>query len=159
MRVVDRIRRSGIAVAPDTAVGHVAEVMTGAGVGAVVVVDGARAVGIVTDRDVVRRVVARGLPTDARVDAIMTSPVVTIDGDSDVHDAYNLIRTQGVRRLIVTSGGRFTGVLSLDDLLVELASDLGCLSRTVDLELHHPTMDAGLPVPRSAVTVSNSVPS
>ena len=45
------------------------------------------AVGVVTDRDLVRRAMARGLEPDARVDGVMSSPVITIAEDADLHDA------------------------------------------------------------------------
>jgi len=65
----------------------------------VAVIDGEHLIGIVTDRDLVRRGLARDLPADARIDAVMTAPVVTVDADADLHDAFALFRTHAVRRL------------------------------------------------------------
>jgi CBS domain-containing protein len=70
----------------------------------------------------------------------MTSPVVTIDADADVHAAYALFQANAVRRLAVVSGDTFVGMLSIDDLLVELAGDLSDLSRPIAAEAifgHH----------------------
>lgn len=142
-RVVERLRRSAVSLAADATVGEVARTMEASGVGAVVIVEDGRPVGIVTDRDLVRRVLAPGLPFDARADGVMTSPVVTIDADRDVRDAHEAIRQASVRRLVVVDDGVLVGMLTLDDLLVELTAELHALGRAVAVELHHPGRDAG----------------
>lgn len=134
MRAVEGIRRSGVAIAPDRTMRDAAEIMERSGVGALAVVEGEALVGFVTDRDLVRRGLARGLDADVRVDSLMSSPVVTIDAGEDLRSAYALFRTHPVRRLAVTEAGRFVGVLAIDDLLINLASDLGDLVRPVTAE-------------------------
>ena len=117
MRTIERLRRSAVGISPERTVHDAASVMDHAGVGALGVVDGDRLIGIVTDRDLVRRALSRNYPLDARVDGVMTSPVVTIDADADLHDAFALLRTHGVRRLGVVRGGEFVGMITVDDLL------------------------------------------
>jgi len=134
MRAVELIRRSGVAVAPDRTMRDAAEIMERSGVGALAVLDGDHLVGIVTDRDLVRRGLARGLDPDVRVDALMSSPVVTVDAAADVHSAFAIFRTNAVRRLVVTERGRFAGVLAIDDLLINLSADLTDLVRPVTAE-------------------------
>src|SRR6478735_2507572 len=102
--------------------------MEQAGVGALVVLDGNTVVGLVTDRDLVRRAMARGLPGDARIDAVMTSPVVTIDADADVREAFTMFGSHAVRRLPVVREGAFIGMFTIDDALVGMARDLGDLA-------------------------------
>ena len=113
--------------------------------GSLAVLDGGRLVGIVTDRDLVRRALARDLPSDARIDAVMTSPVVTIDADADLHAAFALFRTHAVRRLAVVRGAEFLGTIAVDDLLVYLAADLADLVRPVTAELRFAHRDAAVP--------------
>ena len=60
MRTIDAVRRSGIGIKPEQTVRQAAQLMEATGVGSLAVVDGSRLVGIVTDRDLVRRAVARG---------------------------------------------------------------------------------------------------
>lgn len=140
MRVIDTIRKSAVAVAPDRSVSEAAAVMEAAGVGAVAVVDGDELVGIVTDRDLVVRALARRLSLEARVDAVMSTALVTIDAAADVHDAFALFRTHALRRLPVIRDGRFVGMVTADDMLIDLAADLADLARPITAEVvfgHH----------------------
>lgn len=140
MKVTDAIRRSGVGVSPDRTVHEASVLMEQAGVGSLAIIDDDRLVGIVTDRDLVRRALARGLSPDARIDAVMSTPVVTIDADADLHSAYELFRTHAVRRLAVTRGERFVGTVSVDDLLVDVVGHLADLARPITAEVlfaHH----------------------
>jgi CBS domain-containing protein len=135
MRTIEAVRRSGVGIGPDRTVRDAAAVMEQAGVGSLAVIDGTRLIGIVTDRDLVRRALAPGLGLDARIDTVMTSPVVTIAADADLHDAFALFRTNGVRRLAAVRDGQFVGMITIDDLLVDLSADLADLARPVTAEI------------------------
>jgi signal-transduction protein with cAMP-binding, CBS, and nucleotidyltransferase domain len=144
MRVRDALRRSTVAIEADRTVRAAAEIMESAGVGFVVVTDSGWPIGVVTDRDLVRRVLARGLPDDARVDGVMTTPVVTIDAQADLRDAYRAFRANGVRRLVVVDDGQLIGVTAVDDLLIDLASDLADLAMPVTAETIFGQHDAAM---------------
>ena len=145
MRIGDIAQRRPITVAPNDTVRHAAQLMEKNGVGAVAVLDGDSLVGIVTDRDIVRRVVARGGPDDTRIDGVMTSPVVTIEASADFRHAFDILHGHAVRRIAVTRDGALVGMLSADDLLVCLASDLANLARPVTAELLFAHREAPLP--------------
>jgi CBS domain-containing protein len=145
MRVIDTIRRSAVAVAPDRTVTEAAAVMDAAGVGALAIVDGDALVGIVTDRDLAVRALGRRLTPEARVDAVMSTPVVTIDAGADLHEAFAVFREHPIRRLAVLRDGRFVGMVSADDLLIDLAADLSDLARPVTAEVLFPQRDAPVP--------------
>jgi CBS domain-containing protein len=145
MRVGDVVQRAPITLPPHSTVRQAAQLMESKGVGSIVVVDGQRLVGIVTDRDIVRRAVARGLADDARVDGIMSAPVVTIDADADLRHAFDILNGHAVRRLAAVRDGVLVGILSVDDLLVCLSSDLANLARPVTAELLFAHRDPGLP--------------
>ncbi len=145
MRTIEAIRRTGISIDADRTVHDAAVLMESAGVGALAVLDADRLVGIVTDRDLVRRVLAPGLAPDARVDGVMTMPVESIDADTDLHDAARAFGAKGVRRLAVTDGGRFVGMLTVDDLLIDLADDLASLARPLTAETLFAHHDAPVP--------------
>jgi CBS domain-containing protein len=144
VRTIDGVRRSGVGIEPQRTIHDAAAIMEQAGVGSLAVIEGDRLVGIVTDRDLVRRGLACGLPADARVDAVMSTPVVTIDADADLHDAFALFRTHALRRLAVVRGEQFAGMVTIDDLLVDLAADLYDLSRPVSTEVLTAQHDSGL---------------
>jgi CBS domain-containing protein len=148
MRTIEAMRRSGVGIEPDRTIHDAAAVMEQTGVGALAVLDGERLVGIVTDRDLVRRGLAKGLLADARIDGIMSSPVVTIDADADLHGAFALFRTNAIRRLAVVRGGQFVGMITIDDLLVDVAADLADLSRPVEGEILFAHHDSPVPATR-----------
>jgi signal-transduction protein with cAMP-binding, CBS, and nucleotidyltransferase domain len=149
MRVSDMLRRSVVAVRPEQTITEAAQIMDQAGVGALVVVDGEVPLGLVTDRDLVRRGLARSMPSDARVDALMTIPVVTIDAQADAHDVYEVFRSHAIRRIPVVRDGRLVGMVSVDDVLIHLSSDLEDLVRPVTGEVLFPQRDSAPPAPVS----------
>jgi CBS domain-containing protein len=110
-----------------------------------VIVDQDRLIGIVTDRDLVRRGLARGLSANASVDGVMSAPVVTIDADSDLHDAFALFRANAFRRLPVVRHGRFVGMYSVDDLLVNIAAELHDLRRPAIADVLFPHRGTATP--------------
>jgi len=145
MRIWDLVRRSAVGIRPDQTLVEAASIMDKAGVGALVVVDADRPVGIVTDRDLVRRGLARSLPIDARVDAVMTTPLVTVDADDDAHEVYQVLRTHALRRLPLVRDGRFVGMITVDDLLIHLAADLSDLARPITGEVLFAQRDSSPP--------------
>jgi CBS domain-containing protein len=145
VRAIDAIRRSGVGIEPHRSVRDAAVVMERSGVGSLAVIEGTQLLGIVTDRDLVRRVLACALPADSRVDGVMSSPVITIAADADVHDAFALFGAHGVRRLAVVRDEQFMGTITIDDLLVDLAIDLGNLARPISHEMLFAHHDAELP--------------
>jgi CBS domain-containing protein len=104
-------------------------------VGCVVVVDGgAEPVGIITDRDIVTRVVATEFdPSQTAISAIMTREVRSVYEATPIEQALALMGSAGTRRLMVTgSESKLVGIVSVDDvieLLVEEAESLGKLLR------------------------------
>ncbi len=145
MRTIDAVRRSGIGIRPEQTIREAAEIMEETGLGSLAVLDDSKLIGIVTDRDLVRRALARAMPLDGRVDAVMSSPVVTIHADTDLHEAFAMFRTHDFRRLAVVRDDQFVGMLTVDDLLVDLASDLVDLSRPISTEIHHAHHDSTYP--------------
>lgn len=147
MRTIDAVRRSAVAIKPDDSISTAASVMERAGVGALAVIERGALVGIVTDRDLVRRALAKRLPADARADSVMSAPVVTIDAEDELSEAFNLFRDHAVRRLAIVRGGEFVGMLSVDDLIVELARNLSDLSHPVRAEIMFAHRDVPVPAP------------
>lgn len=131
MRAIEAIRKSPVVIDAGSSITDAAQRMNDAVVGALVVVAGERPVGIVTDRDLVVRAMARDLPGDARVDAVMSTDLLTLDAGADVREAFSLFHSHAIRRLPVVENGRLVGLISADDLLINLASDLAELVRPI----------------------------
>jgi CBS domain-containing protein len=111
-------------VSPDDTVLDAARQMREGDVGDVLVVDGGKLAGILTDRDIVVRAVADGRdPSDVRVGDIRTEGVATLTPDQPLKDAIRLMRDQDVRRAPVVQDGRPVGILSLGDLAVDRDTD------------------------------------
>jgi CBS domain-containing protein len=102
---------------PNTTVVEAAKVMAQQDVGPVPIVEGRRLVGIVTDRDIVVRVVAEGRdPTSTTVDQIASRDLVTVSPDEDLDEALNLLARHQVRRLPVVEGDRLVGIVAQADI-------------------------------------------
>jgi CBS domain-containing protein len=101
---------------PRRTVREIAEIMRERNVGSVVLVDGGRPVGFITDRDLALSVLADGRdPSDPASDHA-SSPVITAAPDMEVDEGAELMIRHGVRRLVVVDGGSLAGVVTLDDL-------------------------------------------
>lgn len=87
-------------------------------VGSLIVDDGSRYVGIVTDSDLSRRAVAKGLdPNTTTVTSCMSKPVVTIEQSEPLLEAVGVMKKEGIRHLAVTADRTIIGVLSISDVL------------------------------------------
>lgn len=106
-------------VAPhDATVAEAAHIMTSNNVGIVCVLDGGTLVGVFSERDVVQRVVARGLdPAHTLVRDVMTSKLIVGDADEDYQSAIRKMNRANIRHLPVVSEGRVLSMLSIRDLV------------------------------------------
>lgn len=87
-------------------------------IGSLIVDDGSRYIGILTESDLTRRAVAKGLdPNATSVAACMSRSLVTIEEDESLADARSLMKKHGIRHLPVTADATIIGVLSVSDLL------------------------------------------
>jgi len=118
-------------------VSQAADAMRKQNVGALVVVNARRPVGMLTDRDIVVEVLARGLdPESTRIGDVMHKKPVTIREDLGVFDAIKTFAKTGVRRLpVVGRTGLLVGVITLDDLFVLLGNELGHMAGALEAGL------------------------
>jgi CBS domain-containing protein len=108
------MRPDFIEVAPEDTLGEVAERMTAKNVGAVVVKDYGRLIGILTERDMLKAMAARVHTSEARVRQWMTEDPITASAGMDVENAARVMLENGFRHLpVVDENGRVTGVVSL----------------------------------------------
>ena len=90
-------------------------------IGCLVVIDGETPVGIVTERDFVRRVVAKKLPLNTKISEIKSEPLITIDPDSSLRKAARLMAENKVRRLPVVKKNRLVGIIVSSDFARQLS--------------------------------------
>ena len=74
-------------------------------------------VGIVTERDILRKLVQESPYTALRVKDVMSSPLVTIDGDAAIGEAADLMAERNIRRLPVTGKGEIRGIITERDII------------------------------------------
>jgi CBS domain-containing protein len=107
--------------APDMPLGQVAQLMETQDVGAIPVLDGEQLVGMITDRDIIVRAIARGKdPRDMPTREISSGELVTVGPDHDLSDALQLMARHQVRRLpVVDDENQLVGVVSQADVALE----------------------------------------
>jgi CBS domain-containing protein len=102
-----------IVVAPEDTLGEVAERMSAQNVGAVVVKDFGRLIGVLTERDMLRAMAARVHTSDARVRQWMTEDPITAGPDTTFEEAQKVMLDKGFRHLPVVDGDTILGIVSL----------------------------------------------
>lgn len=121
---------------PGTPVLDAARAIQSNNIGAVVVQDKGRVVGIVTDRDLTVRVLGQGLDSKtALVKEVMTTPVATLSSADSQSDAIRLMQERNVRRIPLVEGERLVGIVTLDDLLLDEAASLDQLAAIVETQI------------------------
>ncbi|HVW34004.1 MAG TPA: CBS domain-containing protein [Acidimicrobiia bacterium] len=125
MRAIQAARRPVRTIPAGTPLTGAAEAMAGEGLRAIIVVDGEGVpVGIVTERDLVVRGLARGLHRSAPVERVMTPELVTADASTSTRTVYRLLRDRRIRQIPVTQQGRIVAVVERDDLTDEAATEV-----------------------------------
>lgn len=120
MKVSEVMTAQVVTARPETPISEVAQTMARIESGAVPVVADGKVVGLVTDRDIVIRVVAEGGALGQPVSGVMTEAVETCREDDNLADAAATMAARQVRRLVVLSEtGRLAGILSLGDIAVD----------------------------------------
>ncbi|HET9963214.1 MAG TPA: CBS domain-containing protein [Nitrospiraceae bacterium] len=118
------MKRSLVTVPAGTSVVEAAQVMEEYNIGSVFVERNDRVVGIVTEPDIVRKVVGAGLPAYyTHVEDIMSTPVICIDERRPITEAADLMQQHHTRHLAVSQSGQIVGVVSVRDLLQPVAVD------------------------------------
>jgi CBS domain-containing protein len=120
MNVSEVMTAQVVTATPRDTVRQVARTMAQIESGAVPVVDDGKVVGLITDRDIVIRVVAEGGSLDTPVADVMTSGVETCREDDNVADAVGKMGSKQIRRLVVLDEqGKLAGIVSLGDIAVD----------------------------------------
>jgi len=119
MNIRDVMTPNPRTLSPNDSIQSAARLMRDEDTGVIPVVDNGRAVGLVTDRDIVVRAVADGGQLDRPVRDIATTNLVSVTPDMSTREANELMREHQVRRLPVVEGERLVGMVSIGDLAVK----------------------------------------
>jgi CBS domain-containing protein len=121
---ISEVMTHGVVTAEATdSLRHVGELMRDRNVGSVVVCEGGRPVGVITDRDLALAIVADRVEAGDSAGAYASRPLVTGETEMDIEEAVALMIQHHIRRLPVTEGEELVGIVTIDDLAVR-AGDL-----------------------------------
>jgi CBS domain-containing protein len=126
MTIIESLMKTElVTVKADETVAHAAWSMARNGVGAVLVLEGEALMGVLSERDVVTRVVAEGLePTDTKVAEVATAEIATADVKSSVRECAKRIQAEGIRHLPILRDGKPVGILSSRDFFAYVVEGL-----------------------------------
>ncbi len=126
-----------VSVAPESNVLDALKLMAEREIGAVLVLEGSRLIGIMSERDYARKVILKGKSSqDTRVREIMTERVVYARPEQTVPECMALMTSKRVRHLPVLEGERLIGVLSIGDLVKETISEQEFIIRQLENYIH-----------------------
>ena len=126
MKVFDRVsvllqQKGGaiFSVPPQASVYSAIEVMADKGVGALMVIEKVKLVGVISERDYARKVILQGRSSkDTKISEIMTASPITINSDTSVEEAMRIMTTDRIRHLpVMDAAGQLVGVLSIGDVV------------------------------------------
>src|SRR5690349_10915106 len=131
MKVSEVMTRDVQTVSPDQPVQQAASFMLSADAGSIPVTDGGRLIGMITDRDIAVRGIAKGYGPDTPVRELMTDDLIVANSDDDIEEAASRMSQAQVRRLpVVDEDQQLCGIVSLGDLSRE--TDRDCASEALE---------------------------
>ena len=131
MLVREAMTQAVVTADPARSLRDIAVLMRERNVGSVVLVNGRRPVGFITDRDVALAVVADERDPAGRASDHASTPVITAEPNMDVEEAADKMVRHGVRRLVVVEAGTLAGVVTLDDLTSRVGDRAADLSARI----------------------------
>ncbi|MGD0449887.1 MAG: CBS domain-containing protein [Candidatus Bathyarchaeia archaeon] len=118
--VKDIMTKDVVSIGVDDTVFDAAEHMSSNQLGCLVVMDDEVPVGIITERDIVRRVCAKKLPGETKVSEIMSKSLITIDPDASLKEAARVMSSNKIRRLPVLKQNKLVGIIVASDFVRNL---------------------------------------
>ena len=115
--VEDVMQKNVIAVDSSVTIKDAAIMMTDAHVGCVIITDGSSPIGIVTERDIVQRVVSEDIPLSTSVSEIMSTNLITAKLDYTLWELAQLMKTNSIHKIPVEKDGNLVGIITATDLV------------------------------------------
>jgi signal-transduction protein with cAMP-binding, CBS, and nucleotidyltransferase domain len=150
-KVCDAMTKKPVTVEAGANLQECAKIMDSNHVGSLLIKKGAKAIGIISEQDIVRKVVARGMnPVKEKVEEVMEKNLITIAPDRDIFDALVVMRDTNIRHLPVVQKGQMVGLLTLKDILkiepqlFELLVEKFEIREEARKPIHHPSEKEGI---------------
>ncbi len=124
-----------ITIEPDKSVSQAAKLMVEKNIGSVVVAVDEIPIGILTDRDIVIRLVHEGLdPKNTLIRDVMSDNLVTLNQGVELFEALEVMKDKGLRRypIVDTDNNKLSGFFSLDDVLYLLGLEMSAIARIIE---------------------------
>lgn len=143
MSLANLSRREVVSIKRDATVLEAAKIMEEMNVGSVVIVDDEQPLGILTDRDIIIRVISKSLdPSTTPVNEVMTSEVVFLREQMGLYEALEQMKASGIRRLpVINVKGNLSGIITMDDIISLLGKEISDIAAIIDKE--GPNLPAG----------------
>jgi CBS domain-containing protein len=135
---IDRImQRPVVTLPPEATCAEAATLMRDENIGAVVIAESGRPLGMVTDRDLVIRVIADGMEAGkTQLRDVMSGEPIFLGGERSIEQVIAAMGSLAIRRVpVVDEAGLLCGLVSMDDMLILLADQLGDLARVIRQEI------------------------
>lgn len=137
------VHRDVVTAASEMSVADAAKMMRQHKIGSIFVTEKEEYVGIITESDLVRKVLTKGLGPSTRVDAVMGSPIVEIDIEKSVIEANHLMHFNKIRHLGISENGKIIGMISVRDIVAYFStskegpvSELGKVFNPLEILIH-----------------------
>src|SRR5574342_102914 len=114
--VKDIMKGSVVSIDSSMTVKDASEMMDDAEVGGIVVMENNTATGIITERDIVRRIVAKNKEHSTKLKDVMSTPLITISPDETIWELAQLMKVKKIHRVPVTSESKLVGIVTTSDL-------------------------------------------
>jgi len=119
-------------ISPGSTIQQAGKIMSQAGIGSLIVVEKEMLAGMLTEGDIIRKVVAKNmLPSKTNVDDVMTTEVVAVGPDTSIEDAANAMTERRVKRLPVVTENQLVGIISAMDIVAAQPKMIERIARLV----------------------------
>ncbi|MBU5537276.1 MAG: CBS domain-containing protein [Candidatus Aenigmatarchaeota archaeon] len=135
MLVNEIMNRNVVVVKKDATIKEASEVMSKLDISSLVVVEGDKIVGILTNTDIVRSVAQNKQPESTLVEEMMTSKVITIEPDKKIEDAVDLMLENKIRELPVVENNKIKGIITVTDIAVAEPKLIASIASLLALQL------------------------
>lgn len=122
------MKKNVVAIDASGSIKDAAVMMSDARVGCIVVTDGKSPVGIVTERDIVRRIAAKDLSLSTQISEIMSKPLIVAKPDYTLWELAQLMKTKAIHKMPVEKDGNLVGIITATDLV-----KLNCLATSSEI--------------------------